>query len=60
MQSSAETAPVSKGILWTGRIVSALPVLMLLFVRFLPMISIFEIRTLLPSSKVKAAHGHDH
>ena len=29
--------------------------LLFLFLRFLPMISIFEMRTLLPESKVKAA-----
>ena len=28
----------------------------LLFLRFVPMISIFEVRTLLPQSKVKAEH----
>ena len=32
--------------------------LMFLFVRVLPMISIFEMRTLLPSSKVKGGSGH--
>lgn len=31
MESHTQTAPVSKKILWAGRIVSALPVLMLLF-----------------------------
>ena len=31
MQSGTPTAPVSKTMLWAGRIVSALPVLMLLF-----------------------------
>ena len=31
MQSAAQTAPVSKKKLWAGRILSALPVLMLLF-----------------------------
>ena len=31
MQSAAQTAPVSKKRLWAGRILSALPVLMLLF-----------------------------
>jgi hypothetical protein len=31
MASVAQTAPVSKKMLWAGRIVSALPVLMLLF-----------------------------
>jgi hypothetical protein len=31
MQSPSKTAPVSKKMLWAGRIVSALPVLMLLF-----------------------------
>jgi len=31
MQSGTQTAPVSKGKLWAGRIVSAIPVLMLLF-----------------------------
>ena len=31
MQSATQTAPVSKKMLWTGRIISALPVLMLLF-----------------------------
>ncbi len=30
MQSDTQTAPVSKTMLWTGRIISALPVLMLL------------------------------
>jgi uncharacterized membrane protein YphA (DoxX/SURF4 family) len=30
MQSSAPTAPVNKPMLWTGRVISALPVLMLL------------------------------
>lgn len=29
MGSDTQTAPVSKGALWTGRVVSALPVLML-------------------------------
>ena len=32
--------------------------LMFLFVRVLPMISIFEVRTLLPQAKVKGAEGH--
>jgi hypothetical protein len=36
MQSGTQTAPVSKGKLWAGRIISALPVLMLLFVSALP------------------------
>ncbi|MGH9554831.1 MAG: DoxX family protein [Terriglobales bacterium] len=31
MQSATQTAPVSKKILWAGRILSALPVLILLF-----------------------------
>ena len=31
MQSAAQTVPVSKKKLWAGRILSALPVLMLLF-----------------------------
>ncbi len=31
MQSAAQTAPVSKKKLWAGRIISALPVLLLLF-----------------------------
>ena len=30
----------------------------LLFLRFVPMISIFEVKTLLPQSKVKADHAH--
>lgn len=30
-----------------------------LFIRFLPLISIFEMRTLLPESKVKEEHEHD-
>ena len=32
--------------------------LMFLFVRVLPMISIFEVRTLIPQAKVKGAEGH--
>jgi molybdopterin-containing oxidoreductase family membrane subunit len=32
--------------------------LMFLFVRVLPMISIFEVRTLLPQSKIEGAEGH--
>jgi hypothetical protein len=32
--------------------------LMFLFVRVLPMISIFEVRTLLPQAKVEGAEGH--
>lgn len=31
MQSDAQIAPVSKTMLWTGRVISALPVLLLLF-----------------------------
>ena len=31
MQSDTQTAPVSKKMLWAGRIISALPVLLLLF-----------------------------
>ena len=31
MQSATETAPVSKKMVWAGRIISALPVLFLLF-----------------------------
>ena len=31
MQSNPETTPISKRLLWTGRILSTLPVLMLLF-----------------------------
>ena len=30
-----------------------------LFMRFVPMISMFEVRTLLPESKVHVPHGHD-
>ena len=33
--------------------------LFFLFIRFLPMISIFEMRTLLPEAKVHVPHGHD-
>ena len=32
--------------------------LFFLFIRFLPMIAMFEVRTLLPQAKVKAEHGH--
>jgi molybdopterin-containing oxidoreductase family membrane subunit len=32
--------------------------LMFLFIRVLPMISIFEMRTLVPGAKVKGAEGH--
>jgi molybdopterin-containing oxidoreductase family membrane subunit len=32
--------------------------LMFLFIRVLPMISIFEVRTLVPAAKVKGAEGH--
>jgi hypothetical protein len=32
--------------------------LMFLFIRVLPMISIFEMRTLVPEAKVKGAEGH--
>jgi molybdopterin-containing oxidoreductase family membrane subunit len=32
--------------------------LMFLFVRVLPMISIFEVRALLPAAKIKGAEGH--
>jgi molybdopterin-containing oxidoreductase family membrane subunit len=32
--------------------------LMFLFVRVLPMISIFEVRTLIPQAKIKGAEGH--
>jgi hypothetical protein len=31
---------------------------MFLFIRVLPMISIFEMRTLVPEAKVKGAEGH--
>ena len=31
MQSGPQVAPVSKGLLWTGRIISALPILLLAF-----------------------------
>jgi len=31
MQSGTPTAPVSRKLLWTGRVISALPILMLLF-----------------------------
>ncbi|MEW6319539.1 MAG: NrfD/PsrC family molybdoenzyme membrane anchor subunit [Acidobacteriota bacterium] len=34
--------------------------LFFLFIRFVPMISIFEVRTLLPEAKVHAEHGHGH
>ena len=33
--------------------------LFFLFMRFVPMISIFEVRTLLPEAKVHVPHGHD-
>lgn len=33
---------------------------MFLFVRFLPVIPIFEVKTLLPEAKVKEEHGHAH
>jgi molybdopterin-containing oxidoreductase family membrane subunit len=32
--------------------------LFFLFMRFVPMISMFEMRTILPEAKVKAEHGH--
>jgi molybdopterin-containing oxidoreductase family membrane subunit len=32
--------------------------LFFLFIRFVPMIAMFEVRTLLPQAKVKAEHGH--
>jgi hypothetical protein len=31
MQSNTQTAPISKTMLWTGRIISALPVLLMVF-----------------------------
>jgi molybdopterin-containing oxidoreductase family membrane subunit len=34
--------------------------LFFLFIRFVPMISIFEVRTLLPEAKVAHDHGHGH
>jgi Ni/Fe-hydrogenase subunit HybB-like protein len=34
--------------------------LFFLFMRFIPMISMFEVRTLLPQAKVKAEHGPGH
>jgi molybdopterin-containing oxidoreductase family membrane subunit len=33
--------------------------LFFLFMKFVPMISIFEVRTLLPEAKVHVPHGHD-
>ena len=33
--------------------------LFFLFMRFVPMIAIFEVRTLLPEAKVHVPHGHD-
>ena len=33
--------------------------LFFLFMRFVPMISMFEVRTLLPEAKVHVPHGHD-
>jgi hypothetical protein len=33
---------------------------MFLFVRFLPVIPIFEVKTLLPEAQVKEKHGHAH
>ncbi|MEZ5416306.1 MAG: hypothetical protein R2708_03050 [Vicinamibacterales bacterium] len=33
--------------------------LFFLFMRFVPMIAIFEVKTLLPESKVHVPHGHD-
>ena len=32
--------------------------LFFLFMRFVPMIAMFEVRTLLPEAKVKVDHGH--
>ncbi len=34
--------------------------LFFLFMRFVPMIAMFEVRTLLPQAKVKGEHGHGH
>jgi Ni/Fe-hydrogenase subunit HybB-like protein len=34
--------------------------LFFLFIRWVPMISIFEVRTLLPQAKVDVGHGHGH
>jgi hypothetical protein len=34
--------------------------LFFLFMRFVPMISMFEVRTLLPQAKVTDDHGHGH
>ena len=33
--------------------------LFFLFMRFVPMIAIFEVKTLLPEAKVQVPHGHD-
>ena len=38
----------------------ALIMLFFLFIRFVPMIAIFEVRTLLPEAKVHVAHGEAH
>jgi uncharacterized membrane protein YphA (DoxX/SURF4 family) len=38
MQSAAQPAPISKGRLWTGRILSAIPVLMMLFAGIMKLI----------------------
>jgi molybdopterin-containing oxidoreductase family membrane subunit len=32
--------------------------LFFLFMRFVPMISMFEVRTLLPQARVESEHGH--
>jgi hypothetical protein len=32
--------------------------LFFLFIRFLPMISIFEVRTMVPEAKVRESEGH--
>ena len=55
--SSRYTPAVSRDATYFGTIGLFLT-LFFLFIRFVPMIAMFEVRTLLPQAKVKSEHGH--
>jgi hypothetical protein len=57
--SWAMYAPTQWDFMMFGGTVGLFLTLFFLFMRFVPMIAIFEVKTLLPEAKVHAPHAHD-
>ena len=52
-------APTTWDFMMFGGTIGLFLTLFFLFMRFVPMIAMFEVRTLLPEAKVHVPHGHD-